>query len=117
MESALRFITVFLIFLLVVFISHLTTKIVGNYQKNQLSGGNIKLLDAARLNSNSYIQIVRVANRILVLAVSKESVSTLCELSEDEYKSIEEDANNVSSNSAFLNFLETAKKTYSQKKN
>ena len=117
MESALRFITVFLIFILVLFISHLTTKFVGNYQKGQMSGGNIRLLEAARLNSNAYIQIVRVANRILVLAVSKESVSTLCELSEDEYESIREDANNVSSNSAFVNFLDAAKKAYSQKKN
>lgn len=117
METALRFVTVFLIFVLVLLITHFTTKFVGNYQRDQMSGMNIKLLEAVRLNNNSYIQIVRVANRILVLAVSKETVTKLCELSEDEYSSFEEDAGSVSSSSAFINILDKAKETLSQKKN
>lgn len=118
MDTVLRFITVFLIFILVLFISHFTTKFVGNFQSKQYSGGNIKLLEAKRLNSSTYIQIIQVAGRVLVLSVSKDNVNTLCELSEDEYKKMCEEAPQMgASGSVFSNILSAAKSSLPDNKN
>ena len=118
MDTVLRFVTVLLIFLFVLFITHITTKIVGNYQKNSMSGGTIRLLEGVRLNNNTYIQIVRVAGKILVLAVSKESVSTVCELTEEEYnRALEEIKENPQGSDSFAKFFEHAKEVLPRKKN
>ena len=87
MDAFLRFLTVLLIFVFVLVITQLTTRYVANYQKNRLGGGTIRLLESARLNNNAYIQLVNIAGRVLVLAVAKDNISVICELTEEEYNS------------------------------
>ena len=77
----------------------------------------MKLLEAVRLNSNTYIQIVQIADRILVLAVSKESVNTICELSKEEYEESKVSTEEGLSTSSFSDFLIKAREKVSGKKN
>ncbi len=84
MESFVQLLTVLFIFVFVLVITYLTTRWIGNYQKARNSGTNIELLDAHRLNQGQYIQIVRIGDRYLALAVGKDSVTLLCELTEEE---------------------------------
>lgn len=85
-NSYAQLLTVLLIFVVVLGATALTTKWIAGYQKEMGRSGNIELLDAARLGNNKYIQIVRVGHTYLALAVCKDSVTVLCEISEDEMK-------------------------------
>lgn len=85
-NSYAQLLTVLLIFVVVLGATALTTKWIAGYQKEIGRSGNIELLDAVRLGNNKYIQIVRVGQTYLALAVCKDSVTVLCEISENEMK-------------------------------
>lgn len=85
-NSYAQFIAVLLIFVVVLAVTALTTRYIANYQKQQGSMGNIELLESANLGSNKYIQIIRVANTYLAVAVCKDSVTKLCEIPAEQLK-------------------------------
>lgn len=85
-NSYLQMLTVLVIFVLVLGATAWTTKWVADYQKKQADQGNITLLDACRIGNNKYIQIVRVGEKYLALAICKDSVTVLCEIPEEQLK-------------------------------
>ena len=84
--SYAQFITVLLIFVLVLGVTAATTKWISSYQKQQGVGGNIQVLETSRIANNKYIQIVRVGKTYMVIAVSKDTVTMLGEVPEDQLK-------------------------------
>lgn len=114
MDSFIQLITVLVIFAFVLFITYVTTRWIGNFQRNQFAGRNIELLEAARLNQSQYIQIVRIGSRYLVLGISKDTITQLGELSEEEVSSFNEtngsgSAIGASAQDAFGKLLEQAR--------
>ncbi len=89
MDSIIQFITVLVIFIFVLAITYFTTVWIGNYQKTRNRGVNIELLDAQRLNQSQYIQIVRIGEKFLALGISKDSVTPICEIPEDELRGLD----------------------------
>lgn len=85
-DSYAQLLTVLLIFVVVLGATALTTKWIAGYQKEMGKSGNIELLDAVRLGNNKYIQIVRVGETYVALAVCKDTVSVLCEIPEDQIR-------------------------------
>lgn len=85
-DSYAQLITVLLIFVLVLGITAATTKWIANYQKQQGAGGNIQVIETSRISNNKYIQIVRVGETYMVIAVSKDTVTLLGQVSEDQLK-------------------------------
>ncbi|MBQ0028062.1 MAG: flagellar biosynthetic protein FliO [Lachnospiraceae bacterium] len=83
-DSVVQFITVLLIFAVVLIVTFLVTKWLGNYQKQQGNGANIEIIDSARISPNTFVEIIHIGSKYVAVAVSKENVSLLCELSEDE---------------------------------
>ena len=75
-----------IIFIFVLAVTYYVTRFVGNYQKNKLSGSNINILETMRIANNKYIQIVRIGNKYLALAVCKDTVTMLTEIPEEELK-------------------------------
>lgn len=85
-SSYAQFITVLVVFVIVLGVTAWTTKWIANYQKKQAVNCNIQLIEAARLNNNKYIQIVRVGETYMVLAVCKDTVTMLGEISPEQLK-------------------------------
>ena len=92
-NSYLQMLTVLVIFVGVLGVTAWTTKWVANYQKKQADQGNISLLDACRIGTNKYIQIVRVGEKYLALAICKDTVTVLCEIPEEQLKFMNADGN------------------------
>lgn len=84
LESAAQFLTVLVIFIAVLALTYLTTRWTANYQKGRLSGKNVEAIETFRLAANKYIQIVRVGDTYLVLALCKDSVTMLTQLSGEQ---------------------------------
>ena len=83
-DSYVQLITVLLVFVLVLGITAATTKWIANYQKQQSTGGNIQVVETVRISNNKYVQILRVGETYMVIAVCKDTVTLLGEVPADQ---------------------------------
>ena len=105
-ESAAQFLTVLVLFIVVLALTYFTTKFVGNYQKLQGFGKNIEAIETYRLTGNKFLQIVRVGRKYFLLSIGKDEVSSIAELSEED---LDLHADTPAANDRFNNMLETAR--------
>lgn len=82
-NSVVQFITVTLIFVLVLAITYFTTRWVGSYQKKHMSYGNIKIIESMRLSGNKVLEVVKVGDKSFLIAVCKDTVTCIGEVNED----------------------------------
>jgi flagellar protein FliO/FliZ len=85
-DAYVQFITVLVVFVLVLGVTAWTTGWIAKYQKKQGSGRNIEVIETTKTSSNTWIQIVRVGNSYKAIAVCKESVTLLGDVPEEELK-------------------------------
>lgn len=83
-EGAAQFLTVLLVFILVLVLTFFTTKWLGQYQKAQVANKNFEIIETCRITPNKYLQIVKVGKKYLVIAIGKDSISMLTEIDEEE---------------------------------
>lgn len=84
MDSYIQFVTVLVLFVLVLAITYLVTKWIANYQKGNTMVGNLEVIETCRITSNKYVQIVRAGSKYLVIGLGKDEIHMLSELSEDQ---------------------------------
>lgn len=76
-----------LLFLFVLFLAYAAARFAGSFQSNVLNKrSNIQIIEAVRLSNNKMVEIVKIGNRYLALAVCKDSITVLSELDESEIK-------------------------------
>ena len=85
-NSVVQFITVLIIFVIVLFLTYATTRFIGNYQKAGTENSNFKVVDTYRVSNNKYIQIIQVGKKYLVISVCKDSITMLTEVLEEDIK-------------------------------
>ena len=97
LESFVQFITILLLFLFVLVITYVVTRWVSGVQKIQMTGKNMELVETMRISNSKYLQIIRTGGKYLVVAVCKDTVTMLTELSADEISlSSETEGNSLS---------------------
>lgn len=97
-DSYTQFVTVLLLFVFVLAVTAFVTKWIGSYQKGKSgsAGANIELVEAFRLSNNKYIQIVRIGRKYLAVAVCKDTVTMLSEISKEDLSFPEESLESIS---------------------
>lgn len=83
-DSIVQFITLLVVFVFVLFITYITTRYIGGYQKTITANSNFKVIDTYRVSNNKYIQIIQIGSKYLAISVCKDSITTLTELKEEE---------------------------------
>lgn len=83
-DSYVQFITVLVVFVLVLGVTAWATKWIANYQKQQGMNCNIEVLETTRISNNKYIQLVRIGQTYMAIAVCKDTVTTLCEIPKEQ---------------------------------
>ncbi len=86
--SFLQLIGVLIIFIVVLFITFYTTKWIGNYQKTNLVNKNLQIVESIRVGNNKFIAIVKAGEVYLVVAVGKDEVTLLTQLTEEQLSEI-----------------------------
>ncbi|MBR1852273.1 MAG: flagellar biosynthetic protein FliO [Lachnospiraceae bacterium] len=79
-NSFAQFFTVLVIFVAVLGITAWATRWMANYQKQQNENGNIAILETVRITNNKYLQLVRVGETYMAIAVCKDTVTMLGEI-------------------------------------
>ena len=83
-ESFVQFLTVFLVFLLVLALTYFTTRFVGSFQKKASFNRNFEAIETIRITNGKYLQLVRVGRKYVVIGIAKDSVNLITEVSEDD---------------------------------
>ena len=83
-DSYAQFITVLIIFVLVLAVTALVTRWIANYQKEQSVNVNIEVIETTRISGNKYIQIVRLGEKYVAIAVC--TVTMLGEISKEQLR-------------------------------
>ena len=81
-----QLITVLLIFVAVLAVTALTTKYIAKVQKQTGMSGNIEILETIRVSSTKYIQLVRIGDTYVAMAVCKGTITKLCEIPKEQLK-------------------------------
>ncbi|MBQ8246792.1 MAG: flagellar biosynthetic protein FliO [Lachnospiraceae bacterium] len=106
-NSFAQFLTVLIIFIGVLALTYFTTRWVASYQKGKMMSGNIQVLETFKITQNKYIQIIRIGDHLYAIAIGKDTITLLGELSEDEIHI--QEASGVMPNMDFKQLLENAK--------
>ena len=85
-DSYAQLIAVLVIFVVVLGVTALTTKWIANYQKQQSVNCNIEVIETTRISNSKYIQIIRVGETYMVIAVCKDTVTMLGEVPKEQLK-------------------------------
>lgn len=83
-DSVFQLIGAIILFVIVLGVTYLTTRLVGNYQKNQMIQTNIKVIESMRISNNKFLQIVNIGSKYFLIAVCKDTVTTIGELNSEE---------------------------------
>ena len=83
-DSAAQFLTVLILFVLVLAITAFTTRWIAGYQKQQNLNGNIEVIETQRISTGKYLQIIRVGEKYLAVAVCKDTVTMLTEVPKEQ---------------------------------
>ncbi|MBR5636856.1 MAG: flagellar biosynthetic protein FliO [Pseudobutyrivibrio sp.] len=88
-ESFLQLLFAFVMFVGVLAITYYVTKWIAGYQKIQGFNKNLEIVEAIKISSNKYVQIIRAGqDRYFLIAIGKDEVVPLGEISSDQLKEI-----------------------------
>lgn len=73
-----------LVFLLIVILvaAYYTSKFVGGVKLGQLKNSNFHVIDTYRVSQNKMLQIVKIGNKYVVIAIGKDTINFITELDE-----------------------------------
>lgn len=80
----MQFVSILVIFVLVLGLTYYVTKWIANYQKDVSYGKNIRVIETSKISATKYIQIVKIGNRYVAIAVSKDQITNLGDVDFDE---------------------------------
>lgn len=112
LSSAVETLTVCLLLIAVLLITWAVTKWTGTLAKGQSKGGeNIEVLETCRIAQDKYVQIIRTGNKVVSVAVSKDSVTMLAELDPDSVETVLPAENGQNKNSSFKELFQKVRET------
>ena len=108
-ESVVQFLTVFLVFLLVLALTYFTTRFVGNFQKSATINKNFEAIETYKIANGKYLQLVRIGEKYYAIAIGKDTVTTVCEIPKEDIV-IKSSTDIVQGADSFKTIMENAKK-------
>jgi flagellar protein FliO/FliZ len=71
-----------LLLILILIAAYYTSKFVGRWKLKEIKSSNFNVVDTYRIDSNKMLQIIKVANKFLIIAVGKDTITYISELNE-----------------------------------
>lgn len=83
-DSFVQMLGLVILLIVILIAAYYTTKFIGGMRQGQLMYSNFQVIDAYRISPNKVIQIVKIANKYVVIAIGKDSINYITELDESE---------------------------------
>lgn len=84
LSSFAQLITLLIVFIFVLALTFYATRWMAKIQKSQFKNSNIEVIETFRLSNTKYIQIVKLGEKYVAIAVGKDTVTFLTELDESQ---------------------------------
>ena len=104
-DNILQLLGLLFVFILVLFAAWYVSKLIGNKAMGGFGNRNINVIESFRLDNNKAIQIIRIADKYLAIGISKDNISVLAQLNEEDIIVPSKDENNMN----FKDILKNAK--------
>lgn len=95
MESLAQLFTMIVVFLLVLFLAYLTSRLAGNIQRGRTHAGNMQVMETMQIATGKYLQIVCAGGKYVLIALTKDNVTFLCELEEEQLRFAGQDTTGI----------------------
>ena len=83
-QSVMQLIGIVLIFLVVLALTYLTSKWVGGYQRINMKNKNLQIIESIGVGNNKYIALIKAGEEYLVVAIGKDEITMLAQLTEEQ---------------------------------
>jgi flagellar protein FliO/FliZ len=83
-DNALQLVGLVVLLIVILIATYYTTKFVGGIKLGQLKNSNFIVIDTYHISQNKALQIVKVANKYIVIAIGKDTINFITELDESE---------------------------------
>ena len=100
LNNILQLITALFVFVLVLALTYFVTKWIAKSGAMQSRAKNIKVIETYKIAPSKYIQIIQIGKKQYAIGVTKEQITYLTELTEDQLK-IPEDFGNTVGDTSF----------------
>ncbi len=119
LDSLFELLGLVLIFAVVILACYLTTRIVAGKHLRQQKLGNFEVIETYQVAQNRFLQIIRIGRKYVCIAVGKDSVEPVCELSEEDVVKLNQDQqpSGLEVKETFQNILNRFKKNKDENKN
>lgn len=84
LSSFAQLIALLIVFVFVLALTFYATKWMAKLQKSQYKNSNIDVIETFRLSNTKYIQIVKLGEKYIAIAICKDTVTFLTELEADQ---------------------------------
>ena len=84
LSNVIQLVVILIIFILVLVATYFTTKWIGKSGAIQASSPNIRVKETYKIAPNKYIQIIELGDKYYAIGVSKDNITFLTELSEEQ---------------------------------
>ena len=109
LNSFIQLLGAIVIFLFVLALTYFVTKWLGGVQKSSMHNKNLQLLESLQISNGKYIHIIKAGEKYRVVAVGKEEVSLLAELTEEQLTELPKTAEPIPAKQQFKEILEKIK--------
>ena len=84
LEGVVELIILIIIFVIIIEATYYTTRFIGRFQNNQLKTSNFEVIEGFRISQGKHLAIVKIGSKYFALALGKDEITVITELSEDE---------------------------------
>ena len=84
LSNTLQLVAILIVFVLVLIATYFTTRWIGKSGAIQSHSPNIHVKETFKIAPNKYVQIIELGNKFYAIGVSKDNISFLTELSEEQ---------------------------------
>ena len=83
-SNIIQLVVVMIVFVLILIAAYFTTRWVGKSGTISGSAKNIQIIETYKISQTKYIQLVRIGSKYCAVGISKDSMTMLTELDEDQ---------------------------------
>ena len=88
LESFIQLLGALVIFLMILGATYFTTRWIGNYQQINMRNKNLQILESIKVGTNKFICLVKAGDIYLIVAVGKDEVTMLAQLTEEQLSEV-----------------------------
>ncbi|HPU63739.1 MAG TPA: flagellar biosynthetic protein FliO [Mobilitalea sp.] len=83
-DNILQLLGLCILLVIILIAAYYTSRFVGKYKLGQLRSSNFEVIESYKINLNNLLLLVRIADRYVVLGVSKDHITFITELEKDK---------------------------------